>query len=53
MMANPKIWEMTNGQIMHVKTPATIRASDLGAVSTICFYDLGDSLLHMKLLQVL
>lgn len=31
-MALPKVWELSNGQLMHVQTPATIRAGDLGQV---------------------
>ncbi|KAG0569539.1 hypothetical protein KC19_6G098100 [Ceratodon purpureus] len=29
-MALPKVWELSNGQILHVTTPATTRAGDLG-----------------------
>ncbi|CAM6049057.1 unnamed protein product [Sphagnum compactum] len=29
-MGRPKLWEMSNGRIVHVQTPATNRASDLG-----------------------
>lgn len=28
-MCAPKIWEMGNGRLVHVKTPATARAADL------------------------
>jgi hypothetical protein len=31
-MALPKVWELSNGQIIHVKTPATTRAGDIGQV---------------------
>lgn len=31
-MALPKVWELSNGQLMHVVTPATTRAADLGQV---------------------
>uniref|UniRef100_A0A7I4C204 IQ motif and ubiquitin-like domain-containing protein n=1 Tax=Physcomitrium patens TaxID=3218 RepID=A0A7I4C204_PHYPA len=31
-MALPKVWELTNGQLINVTTPATIRAGELGQV---------------------
>ena len=34
-MALPKVWELSNGQILHVTTPATTRAGDLGQVISI------------------